>query len=435
MKEVIILGAGIAGIATGYFLNQENKKEYKVTLYEKNSSWGGLCDNFEIGGFRFDKFIHLSFTNNELVKELFQKSSDSIEHIPNASNYYHGYWLKHPAQNNLFPLSFQEKNIILKDFISRKSKDIENISNYEEWLKIQYGEYFAVNFPMKYTRKYWGVEAKELESKWVGNRMYKPTVEEVKLGMETAETPVTYYAKKMYYPKNGGYKSFLNYMTKEVDIKTNFEVNKIDLEKRKVFFTNRNFQDYDTLISSLPLPELVKVIENLPESIKQAASLLRWTSGYIVSLGLKTTNIPPYLWFYIYDENILPARVYSSSHKSADNCPIGCSSLQLEIYHENNNKIKLTEEDILEHCIEKLVEMKVIKMEDIIVRDIRYEKYANVVFDFNVYKARKIIRDYFKMKGIETIGRFGEWDYLWSDQSLLSGKNVVREFYFGNKDN
>ena len=51
----------------------------------------------------------------------------------------------------------------------------------------------------------------------------------------------------------------------------------------------------------------------------------------------------------------------------------------------------------------------------------RFEKYANVIFDHNIYKSREIVRDYLASIGIETIGRFGEWDYLWSDQSLLSG--------------
>lgn len=49
---------------------------------------------------------------------------------------------------------------------------------------------------MQYTKKYWGVEAKELETKWVGERMYKPTIEEIRKGMETEDTPITYYAKK-----------------------------------------------------------------------------------------------------------------------------------------------------------------------------------------------------------------------------------------------
>lgn len=428
-KEVVILGAGISGIAAGYFLGKEDKKEFNITIYEKNPSWGGLCDNFEIDGFRFDKFVHFSFTGNKEVKEIFEKSSESIEHIPNPSNYYKGYWLKHPAQNNLFSLSKEEKEKILTDFKNRKEKSIEEIKNYEEWLRVQYGDYFAENFPMKYTKKYWGVEAKELETKWVGERMYKPTIEEIRKGMETEDTPITYYAKKMYYPKKGGYKSYLSSMIEGLNIELNSEVIKIDMNKKVIYFSNGNSKKYDELISSIPLPELVKITENIPEEIKKAAKLLRWTSGYIVSLGLKTKDIPPYLWFYIYDEDILPARIYSPSHKSLDNCPEGCSSLQLEIYHENNKPLNLLEEDILKDCIEKLVKMKVIKEEDIIVKDIKYEKYANVLFDFNVYNSRKKIRKYFEERGIKTIGRFGEWDYLWTDQSLISGKNIIKELY------
>ena len=428
MKEVVILGAGISGIAAGYFLGKEDKKEFNITIYEKNSSWGGLCDNFEIDGFRFDKFVHFSFTGNKEVKEIFEKSSKSIEHIPNPSNYYKGYWLKHPAQNNLFPLSKEEKDKILLDFENRKEKSIEEIKNYEEWLRIQYGDYFAENFPMKYTKKYWGVEAKELETKWVGERMYKPTIEEIKKGMETEDTPITYYAKKMYYPKKEGYKSYLSSMVKGLNIKLNFEVIKIDLDKKIIHFSNGNIKKYDELISSIPLPELIKVTENISREIKEISELLRWTSGYIVSLGINTKNIPPYLWLYIYDEDILPARIYSPSHKSLDNCPEGCSSLQLEIYHENNKPLNLSKKDILKDCIEKLIKMKIIKEEDIIVKDIRYEKYANILFDFNICSSRKKIREYFKERGIKTIGRFGEWDYFWSDQSLMSGKNIIKEF-------
>lgn len=190
---------------------------------------------------------------------------------------------------------------------------------------------------MKYTKKYWGVEAKELEIKWIGNRMYKPTIEEVKRGMETEDTPITYYAKKMYYPKKGGYKSYLNSMVKNLNIQLSYEVKEIDINSKEIFFTNGIRKRYDRLISSIPLPELVQIVKAVPKRIKEKNKLLRWTSGYIVSLGLKAKNIPSYLWFYIYDEDILPARVYSPNHKSSDNCPEGCSSLQLEIYHENKD--------------------------------------------------------------------------------------------------
>ena len=86
---IAILGGGISGISAGYHLAL---KGIKNTVFEKNPSWGGLCDNFVIGeGFRFDYFIHLSFSNSDYVKDLFSKSSDFIIHKPNSTNYYKGF--------------------------------------------------------------------------------------------------------------------------------------------------------------------------------------------------------------------------------------------------------------------------------------------------------------------------------------------------------
>ena len=101
---IAILGAGIAGIAAGYHLSQRGIEH---TIFEKNSFWGGLCDNFSIGeGFLFDKFVHLSFTKSEVVKELFHKNTAFYSHKPESSNY----WLKHPVQNNLAPFVYRRKN-------------------------------------------------------------------------------------------------------------------------------------------------------------------------------------------------------------------------------------------------------------------------------------------------------------------------------------
>ena len=69
--------------------------------------------------------------------------------------------------------------------------------------------------------------------------------------------------------------------------------------------------------------------------------------------------------------------------------------------------------------------MKLWSANDIEVTDYREVKYANVVFNFERKKNVTIIHDYLNKKGIHYIGRFGEWDYLWSDQSLLSGKLVA----------
>ncbi|WP_100613699.1 protoporphyrinogen/coproporphyrinogen oxidase [Confluentibacter citreus] len=427
----IILGGGIAGVGAAYELKKHN---IGSIILEKNDSWGGLLDNFIVDGFRFDKFIHLSFSNDKYVNNIFFETP-LIKHKPLSSNYYKGTWLKHPAQNNLYPLNKEEQDKILQDFRQRKDLDASKIKNYEEWLRVQYGDYFAENFPIPYTEKYWTLKASELETKWVGERMYKPTLEEIEKGCQTDLTPNTYYAKEMRYPKKGGYKSFLEPMIKGLDIRTNSKVCNINFLKNEITLKNGEILVFDNLISSLPLPEICKLINDIPEKVLKASQKLNFTSGYLVSLGFNKPDIGNKLWFYIYDKDILPARVYSPSLKSKDNAPEGCSSLQAEIYFNRGEKLKMNDLEILDQTIQRFIKMGLFKEEDLIVKDIRCEKYANIIFDHHIYENRKIVLDYLKENKIISVGRFGEWDYFWSDQSLISGRNGALQLIKLSKSN
>ena len=121
--ENLIIGAGIAGLGAGYELRRKNKD---CVIIERNDSYGGLLDNFVVDGFRFDKFIHLSFTKSEEVRQIFDKTPYHTHH-PLSYNYYKGYWLKHPAQNNIYPLPSEEKQKIIDGFDKRPFKTIEEI--------------------------------------------------------------------------------------------------------------------------------------------------------------------------------------------------------------------------------------------------------------------------------------------------------------------
>ena len=180
---------------------------------------------------------------------------------------------------------------------------------------------------------------------------------------------------------------------------------------------------FDYLINSIPLPELCKLIIDIPIDILEASKKLNFTSGYLVSLGFNKPDIMKKLWFYIYDKAILASRVYSPSIKSLDNVPKGCSSLQAEIYFNKGKKFDMTNQEVLDQTIKDLISMELFKKEDLIVKDVRAEKYANIVFDHFIYENRKIVLDYIEANNIIPVGRFGEWDYLWSDQSLLSGRD------------
>lgn len=423
MNNTIILGSGIAGISAGYHLEKAGEK---VVIYERDNDWGGLCGNFIIDGFRFDKFVHFSFASDEYIVNQFKKSVDLYEHVPFPVNYYNGIWLKHPAQNNLAPLPTNQKVEIINSFINRNIKPIDKIENYEEWLKVQYGDYFAENFPFKYTRKYWGIEPKELETKWIGQRMYTPDIKQVLRGAFETQDECFYYAKVMKYPKNGGFRSILNKSRAGLDIRFNKEVVEINPDEKFVRFKDGTQTGYTRLISTLPLPEIVKMISNCPQEVLNYADELHNTCGYMVSLGFNKPDIAKHLWFYIYDEDILAARVYSPSLKSPDNVPYGCSSLQAEIFFDCKAKIP-NKEVVLQNTIEKLISMGLFKKEELIVKDIRFEKYANITFDKDIYTNRDFVLYYLKKIGVESIGRFGRWEYMWTHQAYADGMTVANK--------
>ena len=63
----------------------------------------------------------------------------------------------------------------------------------------------------------------------------------------------------------------------------------------------------------------------------------------------------------------------------------------------------------------------------------RFNKYANIIFDKNYDKTKKYIMSYYKKFNIDFIGRFGSWAYLWSDQCFLSGKATAKKIYMEHK--
>lgn len=425
---ITILGAGIAGISAGYHLSLLG---HENIVFESRSSWGGLLDNFSVGnGFLFDYFVHLSLSENDYVKELFSKSTSFIKHKPESLNYYKGVWLRHPAQNNLAPLPSEEKIKIILDFIKRP--DFQKYKNYEDWLLAQFGDYFATNFSMQYTLKYWTTKASNLTTDWVGNRFSLPPLESLLKGAFEEQKENFYYAKEMIYPEKGGFKSFLNFMAKDTNIYLNKKAILIDTNTKKIEFSDGTSTHYEKLISSIPLPELIKIIKDVPESVRIAASKLHTTSGQLVSLGFDRPNVPPKMWFYIYDEDIEPARAYSPSIKSPNNAPHNKSSLQFETYYSKLRPKRMNGDNLIEHIIDKGEIMKLWSKNDIKVCDYREVEYANVIFDFERSKNLIIVKAFIEQKNILTCGRFGEWEYYWTDQSLMSGVHVVDELLLRN---
>jgi protoporphyrinogen oxidase len=242
-------------------------------------------------------------------------------------------------------------------------------------------------------------------------------------GAFSSVTGNDYYAQEMRYPSgNGGYETFLKPLLEGVTVEYNKKAVRIDLCKKNVEFSDGTKYVYKKLISSMPLPALVGIIEKIPSEIQERTINLQASKISLVSIGFNKPDISRYLWFYIYDEDIMAARVNSPSIKSKNNVPIGCSSMQFEIYHHPDEVIN--QSTVIENTLYALGKMNICNEDAIKFVDYRLLPYGNVIFLQSMEKDRDYIKDYLDKHGVSLIGRFGEWDYLWSDQSYLSGKRA-----------
>ena len=413
----IVLGAGIAGLAYAKELDK-----WDTLVIEKQDYLGGLCHSFCIDEFTFDSAVHLSFTNSETVRSCFDKTK-YIKHLPISYNFYYGYWIKHPVVNNLFHFSTEKKVNLIEDFIKRDTNRV--IRNYEDWLMVSYGKSITEEFYEKYTRKYWTVPSKELSTTWIGSRLGILDLRKMLYGAFSEETGIDYYAKEMRYPECGGYQSFINVLAEDVDVLCGNGVVQLDLANKRIILEDGSEYEYEYLASSIPLPELVKITKQVPEEILRLSKELKASKISLVSVGVNKADVSKSMWFYIYDEDIMAARVNSPSRKSVVNAPKNCSSLQFEIYHSQEEEIE--ESKIIDNVKYALKKMELCEEQDILFMDYRLLEYGNVIFTKGMEEKRNRIREYYEQYGVDLIGRFGEWEYFWSDQSYISGKKKGEE--------
>ncbi len=100
---------------------------------------------------------------------------------------------------------------------------------------------------------------------------------------------------------------------------------RIDLARRVLIFKNEEVP-FDVLISSLPLPTLLRLLSDVPEAVLEAAGRLRSTHLHYFDLGLSVPNPNPYHWVYVPEHKYPFYRVGCYSHFSDKLAPPGKSA-------------------------------------------------------------------------------------------------------------
>jgi protoporphyrinogen oxidase len=112
---------------------------------------------------------------------------------------------------------------------------------------------------------------------------------------------------------------------------------------------------------------------------------------------------------------------------SATNVPPGCGSVQAEVYFSSKYRpLTQSPESLIEQVIADLRRSGTLRENDSIVsRHATIVRTANIIFDLERAKALETVHGYLDDVGIKYCGRYGDWGYLWTDESYISGERAA----------
>lgn len=428
MTQIAILGAGMAGFGASSKFSEFN---IAPVVYEKQPYIGGHAASFASNGFIFDDGPHISFTRDKRIQNLLAANvNHRYEKIEaRTNNYWKGHWIKHPAQCNLYNLPDQLRVDILYDFIYAQTHRTGEVKNYKDWLFASFGETFAEIFPMRYGEKFHTTSADNMTTDWIGPRLYQANLREVLQGALSPETPDVHYVNHFRYPSRGGFVSFLKPFSEKANIRLNHELVKLDVVDRKLIFANGEEAHYDFIVSSLPLPDLIPMINSVPDAVLAASQKLACTTCVIVNIGIDRSDISKAHWTYFYDKDFVFTRVSFPHMQSSKNVPDGAGSIQTEVYYSNKYRpLDCQPQNFIDPVIRDLKRCDIIQESDkILFADSRLVPYANVIFDLERPNALEVIQKYLDEIRIFCCGRYGLWGYHWTDESFISGENAAKK--------
>ena len=424
---IAVLGAGMAGCGA---LTRLRREGVDAVMYDMKPHIGGHTASYEYeSGFTFDEGPHISFTTDERIRALFAANVEGRYETIQAqvNNHWRGHWIKHPAQVNLYGLPEDLVVDVLKELIDAQYREPGPIATYEDWLVASFGRRFAETFPMQYGLNDHTTNAANFSTDLLGPLLYKPNLEEVLRWAESAATPDVHYIQEFRYPSRGGFVSYLEPMLRDVNVRLDHRVERIVPSTRTLRFSNDAVVQYDHMISSVPLPELIPLIDGTPADVRDAASRLACSTCVIVNIGIDRADVSNYHWTYFYDHDFCFSRLSFPHMLSPHNAPPGCGSIQAELYFSAKYKpLTGAPEDWIEPTIRDLRRCGLVRENDrILFRNVLLSPYANVIFDLERADALKTVHGYLEDVGIRWCGRYGEWAYIWTDESFISGERAA----------
>ena len=428
---ILIVGAGLAGLSTAYHL-----AGIPYRLYERESEVGGLCRSYRKDGFTFDYTGHLLHFRQPTIKALVEQLlADKLQkHHRKSFIYSHQTYTEYPFQVNIHGLPPEVVRECVMGFITTllqpaSASDPKDLG-FKQWILQNLGEGMAKHFMVPFNEKLWRVSLDELTSDWVSWLVPKPELKDVINGALGIKNKAFGYNPSFLYPASGGI-SILpeSFLPGIAGLTTSVELLEVDTKHRRARFHDRlngttMTEPYESFVSTIPVPELVRRCTDLPVHLKEAADGLRWVSVYNLNLAVAREQVSDKHWLYFPEPEFPFYRVGFPMNFSPSLGQPGCSSMYVEISHRPMEHQSL--DQLAAQARAGLERAGILQPgDDIVVSDVKDLHYAYVYFDRHRARAIPAILSELERRGIYSIGRYGRWEHTSMEDAIGQGKQLA----------
>ena len=418
----------MTGLNTAYFL----KKNY--FLAEKLDRVGGLVGSIEKYGYIFDFAEHFLRIPGDPSKNLLKKlmGENLFSQELKSAIYFKKKYISYPFQNNIRELPIEELKKCALSLIQNHFKRASNkkdFQNFEEYIYYQYGDYIANEFMIPYNEKFWCIEPYKMNTSWFLSSDFMPrySLEEIIENILPVSENTKLKKNLRWYPIKGGAQEFANvYLPFLSHLALNHEAIQIDINEKRAFFKNDDSVSYEYLISTIPLVELLSIINPISSEVKNLIPLLKYSTVCCLNLCLNRENTHNYHWLYFPQKEIPFSRLFFSSNFSKNNAPKekgSCSALTTFL---PESKFDLNQFE--KETIDYLIKLGFLKNESEIVNKMSIKiQYGFTLPTIELNEHLRTITQFLNSFQIYSIGRYGEWKYSGIEHAIQDGKKIAEK--------
>lgn len=417
--NVIVIGCGLAGLGAIWSLKNKN---INFVAFEKESRPGGLCRTEKQNQFLFDYTGHLLHFRDKMFSEIvFSKMSDKLDQRKrNAWIYSQKTYTRYPFQANLYGLPIDTVVECIYEY-GRQHFNVnkKDYTDFEDWIYSNYGSGIAKHFMIPYNKKIYKTNPGELAWDCAGRFLPQSDLKLLLKGALVSNSSELGYNATFHYPVIGGIETLVDALANGIDIRCNENVETIDIPSSTVITNKGNAIQFDYIIATQPLPELVNSVRGDINECKHLAKELNYVSVLNINIGLKG-NLDDKHWVYIPEEKYDFHRIGFPHNFSKAMAPQGHSSIYIEVSYKASQKIN--KNSIVEKSINDLVDIGIVsRRDDIVAVKILDIPFGYVIFDKKRDSIVTQIHRIMENKQIICAGRFGSWEYQSMEDSFMDG--------------